>query len=346
MRQRPIRRHPHRFLRRLIQILLWQTQLLIVEAPCHGMVPQPVGPEIARVHRPTHPPEITLLLEFRQPVLIPFARILVRDGPVLTLGPRDAHEGVEHVALTDDEGGNVDEPVLPIRKAGTLVALALALDFQIEEVGDSESVLRPGARAQRLLPIVEEHDLALGDVEAVPVEPAAEAELVPEPAADADPGRFAELGDEIAVLRLVCIDHHVLAERLVSVVVAEFVGQDPGDSGRRGGFDEFGLLGWRGAGAHGDDEGVLTAERGGEGGVVVVFDFFDGEAGGDLGGGILTGNGGDFLVAGLLDGGDYVFAAPAGGLEGLLDEGFFWRKKRERWGKKRGGYLRQRLLYS
>ncbi|KAL8710898.1 MAG: hypothetical protein Q9225_007214, partial [Loekoesia sp. 1 TL-2023] len=91
--------------------------------------------------------------------------------------------------------------------------------------------------------------------------------------------------------------HDVFAEGLVGVVAAEFVGENPGDVGFCGGFDEFGLLFRWGADAHGDDEGVLAAEGGDESGWVVVVHFLDFYTGGHFGRASFTGNGGDFLFA-------------------------------------------------
>lgn len=110
-------------------------------------------------------------------------------------------------------------------------------------------------------------------------------------------------------------DVDVVAEGFVGAVIAVFVGEDPGDASIGGGVDEFSLLFWWGADAHSDDEGFLALQGGDDGGVVVVVDLFDGDAGGELGGTAFAGDGGDVLFAVGEKGFDNVFAACAGCLD-------------------------------
>lgn len=111
--------------------------------------------------------------------------------------------------------------------------------------------------------------------------------------------------------------HDVVAQGLVGAVVPEFVGQDPLDAGFGGRVDEFGLLVWGGAHAHGDDEGVLVAEGGDEGAGVGVIDFLDADARGHGGGAAFAGDGGDVVLARGEEGFHDVLAACAAGLGGF-----------------------------
>lgn len=88
-------------------------------------------------------------------------------------------------------------------------------------------------------------------------------------------------------------------------------------------MDEFGLLVWGGAHAHGDDEGVLVAEGGDEGAGVGVIDFLDADARGHGGGAAFAGDGGDVVLARGEEGFHDVFAACAAGLGGFWLAFFF-----------------------
>lgn len=77
------------------------------------------------------------------------------------------------------------------------------------------------------------------------------------------------------------------------MVAAPFVGQDPGDFGRGGCADQFGLRVARGGDGEGDDEDVDVGQGGDEGGGVVVVDIDGLDAGGDDGGAVCAGEGCD-----------------------------------------------------
>ena len=108
------------------------------------------------------------------------------------------------------------------------------------------------------------------------------------------------------------------------VAVAIFVGEDPGDAGGGGGFDEAGLLVPRGADAHCDDEGVHASEGVDEGRGVIIVDFLDVSAGGDGVGARGAGEGGDFVFAEMEQCLGDVFAYLAAGLEKVSGFGCLW----------------------
>lgn len=79
--QPPLLLHPNRLLGILIQILLRQSQLLIIQPPRLRMIAHPIREEIPRIHEYDHPAEITLLQHFFA-VLVTCLGVLVRDFPV------------------------------------------------------------------------------------------------------------------------------------------------------------------------------------------------------------------------------------------------------------------------
>ncbi len=105
-----------------------------------------------------------------------------------------------------------------------------------------------------------------------------------------------------------------MAHRLVGRVRGPFVRKDPGDVGVGGGVDELGLLVFGRGDAHGDDQGILAAERFDDGGVVVIVNLLDVHALGELGGAILAGDGRDYVFAGFEQGFGHGFATVAAGL--------------------------------
>ena len=75
-----------------------------------------------------------------------------------------------------------------------------------------------------------------------------------------------------------------------------------------------------GAGAEGYDEEVVVGEGGGEGCVVVVVDLNDGEVGvgGEGGGAVMSGQGGDLVIARTKEMGEDVGADLSGALMVLM----------------------------
>ena len=109
-------RHLQRDLCVLVQIILRQTQNLILQTPGRLEVAAPILVKDPRVHELREPDEVALFqLLASGPVAVD--RGFVADFPVVDIGVRHAHDRVQHVPLADSEGGNVDEPVPESRQA-------------------------------------------------------------------------------------------------------------------------------------------------------------------------------------------------------------------------------------
>ena len=226
----------------------------------------------------------------------------MRDFPVTEFSIRDAHERIQHVLLTNIERRDINEAILIMRQTGApIIILIIRQYLQPQQTGNTATALGQRARIDARVPIVEEGDGALAEVEAVEMRTGREAVLVPEAAGDADPGAPAEAAHVLAEGGVFLANGDVVEEARVGAVVAVLVGEDPGDVGGGGGFDEPHLRLGRGSGAHGDDEGFLAPEGLDEGFLVVVVDFFDLHAGwyGACARAVCAGDGGDFVFSDL-----------------------------------------------
>ncbi len=130
--------------------------------------------------------------------------------PIARRGAGDAHDGVEHVLLADEERGKVDESIAVVRQTSALVIVVVRQDFQAEQVRDAAAALGQGAGVDARVAVVEEGDGAFGEVEAVEIRSGRQAVLVPETARDADPGALAELFDVRGILGVRFADGDVL----------------------------------------------------------------------------------------------------------------------------------------
>ena len=105
------------------------------------------------------------------------------------------------------------------------------------------------------------------------------------------------------------------------MIVAPFVGEDPGDACGGGCAGEFGGLVLGCGHCHGYDDGVLAFECGDEGGGVVVVDVDSFEARGELAGAFGAGEGCDGEFAGRYELFGDVGAGLAAGLDVVVREG-------------------------
>lgn len=156
------------FLGRLIQVLLRESQNIILQAPSLFIRTAPVGEEHPRVHEPHEPPKVALLHVLDAPP-VPLRRALVPDGPVRVRGPRHALGALVHVALADQEAGDVHDPVGPAGEGRVLVALVLGQALEAEQGRDGAAALRERAGVDPGGAVVEEGDGARPEVEAVAV---------------------------------------------------------------------------------------------------------------------------------------------------------------------------------
>ena len=195
--------------------------------------------------------------------------------------------------------------------------LILRQHLQRQQVGHRPPRLRPRAGMQGRGALVKERHLALLEIEAVPIRPAAQTVLVPEHARHADPAAHTQTLDLVARDLLHGPEDDVLARLLVRGGASELVGQHPRHLGFSGGGDQLGLLVARRGDGHGDDEAVLAFEGGDERGRVGVVDGFGVHAGGDFVGAVGARQGGDGVVPVGEEVLDDELAALAAGLEGV-----------------------------
>ena len=311
--QSPIQSPPYRKPRKLIQILLRQPKLLIIQTPRPRMITRPIRKKRPRIQRNAHPLITPLLNHFIRPRK-PFLRPLMPNLPIFLLRPRHPQDRIEHIPLTHHKRSQVRKPVPPVIQASTFITLIVPQNFQTQQRRHPAPNLRQSTRSNRLSPLIKQRNLPPLDIKPITIIPTAQRKLIPKTTRDPDPRTHAQFLNQCPISRLVRVNHHVLREVFIGIVLPEFIGEDPGDSGFGGCADEFFLLVWRGADAHGDDEGILILEAGDEGSVVVVIDAGDGNAGRHFRGAGFAGDGGDFECFVLEQGGDDVFAAVAGGL--------------------------------
>lgn len=209
--------HPDTDRGRFVQVLHRQRQKVIVKLSPRLVVPiTPTGAwnEHAAVqHLGKY--LVVALLDLRSALLPALPGRPVRDSPVRIGGLGDPLDALKHVQLGDPEAGDVDRLVGKVRQERRgLVSLVLGEVSQAKQAGDGSATLRPGGRGDRHVARVEQHERAVGEVEAEPIGPAAQAEFVPEVASQEQirggPAVAGELGLEAVA--------HLCKERVVTSV--------------------------------------------------------------------------------------------------------------------------------
>jgi hypothetical protein len=243
----------------LIQVLLGQTQGLIVQAPDGSEVAVRLGEEAPRVQQPAKAPHVSGLEE----LLAGCEALLggrVGDLPVAAGGAGHAQGRLQHVLLADGEGRDVGGLVLEAGQVRALVVLVIWEDFKAEHGGDSAPDLGHGAGVDLGFAVVQEDQGFLFEVEPVPVWAAPQAEFVPEPTRNTYPGTLAEFFDLVAVFSLPVAEEGIPTDFYVERVSSKLIRQHPGNACSGGSLNELGLSLGGCPHAHSDDEDILALE--------------------------------------------------------------------------------------
>lgn len=150
----------------LIEVLLLQSQFLIVQPSCRTEVPSTIREECSCIKQLRKSHHIALL-HLSLSLLEAFNNRLVADGPVTLLISSDAENRGKHVLLADCETTNSHKVVLPSADCGLLVTLILRKNRKSEKFADSTTTGSPGTRINLRLPIIVEDNGPLGEVETI-----------------------------------------------------------------------------------------------------------------------------------------------------------------------------------
>ena len=152
--------------RRLVQILLLaQPQNVIVQPTARLEIAVAIRVQDPRVQHAGKAEPVSLL-HLRHAGVVAFLVVLVGDFPVVGFGVGDAHDGLEHVFLADEERRDAHEFFAELAQARALVVFVVREDLQGEQAGDAAAALRPGAGIDAGGAVVDEGDGAVFEVEA------------------------------------------------------------------------------------------------------------------------------------------------------------------------------------
>lgn len=180
----------------------------------------------------------------------------------------------------------------------TLVILAVWSNLQAQQPGDTTANLGPSAGIDLGIPIIEERDSLILEIESVIVRSAGQTEFIPESTDNAYPGALTQLLNMLTVFGLRNTDKVILALLDIERVSSKVVWQDPWHVGGSGCVDEFGLLVRRCPDAHSDDEGILVSKCFDKRELAVIVDFLDKNTFWELARAIFTGDSSDFVLSG------------------------------------------------
>lgn len=183
-------------LSRLIKILLRQPQQRIDCSLSMFRITTSIWIEHSRIQHFKKANAIALL-HLLHTSSVPLLRWFLRDRPVALFRASDTESRSQHLLLADGEGVDVHYPVFDAFEASVLVR-AFGLDWQAEDGCYGAADLWPCGYRYLSLPLVEEGDVAVSEVETEGI-PNGQAPLVPEARADGDVRALPQVCNSFAI---------------------------------------------------------------------------------------------------------------------------------------------------